>query len=131
MEEVPGELTQDDLAPDDVMILDAWDQVNLLQPQGKMKLCVVLSGLTSRLLQVFVWMGNEAQEEEKTEAAASGEAGGSGPARWSDGAASGSLNHLHIRCRLITALLWLKGKNTSRHSADTKVGTYRRFGRST
>ncbi|XP_042372592.1 gelsolin-like [Plectropomus leopardus] len=46
MEEVPGELTQDDLAPDDVMILDTWDQV-------------------------FVWIGNEAREEEKTEAAAS------------------------------------------------------------
>lgn len=29
MEEVPGELTQDDLAPDDVMILDVWDQVSL------------------------------------------------------------------------------------------------------
>uniref|UniRef100_A0A8C9Y4X6 Gelsolin n=1 Tax=Sander lucioperca TaxID=283035 RepID=A0A8C9Y4X6_SANLU len=41
-----GELTQDDLAPDDVMILDTWDQV-------------------------FVWIGNESQEEEKTEAAAS------------------------------------------------------------
>lgn len=27
MEEVPGELTQDDLAPDDVMILDTCDQV--------------------------------------------------------------------------------------------------------
>uniref|UniRef100_A0A8C4HEB7 Gelsolin n=1 Tax=Dicentrarchus labrax TaxID=13489 RepID=A0A8C4HEB7_DICLA len=30
MDEVPGELTQDDLAPDDVMILDTWDQVCLL-----------------------------------------------------------------------------------------------------
>ncbi|KAL7391201.1 hypothetical protein ABVT39_005954 [Epinephelus coioides] len=46
MEEVPGELTQDDLAPDDVMILDTWDQV-------------------------FVWIGNEAREDEKTEATAS------------------------------------------------------------
>uniref|UniRef100_A0A673CBI3 Gelsolin n=1 Tax=Sphaeramia orbicularis TaxID=375764 RepID=A0A673CBI3_9TELE len=43
---VPGEMTQDDLATDDVMILDTWEQV-------------------------FVWIGNEAQEEEKTEAMAS------------------------------------------------------------
>lgn len=27
IEEVPGDLTQDDLATDDVMILDTWDQV--------------------------------------------------------------------------------------------------------
>ncbi|KAJ3606002.1 hypothetical protein NHX12_028045 [Muraenolepis orangiensis] len=46
IEEVPGELTQDDLATDDVMILDTWDQV-------------------------FVWIGDEAQDEEKTEAMAS------------------------------------------------------------
>ncbi|XP_026043937.1 gelsolin-like isoform X2 [Astatotilapia calliptera] len=48
VDEVPGELTQDDLAPDDVMILDTWDQV-------------------------FVWIGNEAQEEEKTRAVTSAE----------------------------------------------------------
>ncbi|KAG2470044.1 GELS protein, partial [Polypterus senegalus] len=46
IEEVPGEMTQDDLATDDVMILDTWEQV-------------------------FVWIGNEAQEEEKKEAMAS------------------------------------------------------------
>uniref|UniRef100_A0A8C4ES46 Gelsolin n=1 Tax=Dicentrarchus labrax TaxID=13489 RepID=A0A8C4ES46_DICLA len=46
IEEVPGEITQDDLATDDVMILDTWEQV-------------------------FIWIGNEAQEEEKTEAMAS------------------------------------------------------------
>lgn len=77
MEEVPGELTQDDLAPDDVMILDTWDQVSFLPSSWvwlwRLELHVVTSCIT---LQVFVWIGNEAREEEKTEAIASGETEG-------------------------------------------------------
>lgn len=30
IEEVPGEMTQEDLATDDVMIMDTWDQVDTL-----------------------------------------------------------------------------------------------------
>uniref|UniRef100_A0A8C4N565 Gelsolin n=1 Tax=Equus asinus asinus TaxID=83772 RepID=A0A8C4N565_EQUAS len=43
IEEVPGEFMQEDLATDDVMLLDTWDQV-------------------------FVWVGKDSQDEEKTEA---------------------------------------------------------------
>lgn len=72
-------MTQDDLATDDVMILDTWEQVR------NTELChtapTVWETSEKRIVpkecfctnQVFVWIGKEAQEEEKTEAMASGE----------------------------------------------------------
>lgn len=35
IEEVPGELMQEDLATDDVMLLDTWDQVSEKQSEGQ------------------------------------------------------------------------------------------------
>ncbi|XP_041931552.1 adseverin isoform X3 [Alosa sapidissima] len=49
IEEVPDEWSQDDLAEDDVMLLDVWDQL-------------------------FVWIGNDANELEKTESLKSAKA---------------------------------------------------------
>lgn len=44
IEEVPGELTQDDLATDDVMILDTWEQVE----KSKLELCFHIICMQSR-----------------------------------------------------------------------------------
>ncbi|XP_031441839.1 adseverin [Clupea harengus] len=49
IEEVPGEWSQDDLAEDDVMLLDVWDQV-------------------------FIWIGKDANEVERTESLKSAKA---------------------------------------------------------
>ncbi|MEQ2202998.1 hypothetical protein XENOCAPTIV_022316 [Xenoophorus captivus] len=70
-DELGGGAVQDDLAPDDVMILDTWDQVSppFHHHCGNKPLALLLAH--SILLQVFIWIGNEAHDEEKMEAVAS------------------------------------------------------------
>lgn len=75
IEEVPEEFTQDDLAEDDVMLLDVWDQVHIcrafVRPCPWTNWTVTLTH--SLLLQVFVWIGKDANEVERTESVKSGE----------------------------------------------------------
>lgn len=81
MEEIPGELMQDDLIPDDVMILDTWDQVSVISSPGKhgpllsprqTSFHPSVSPWHFLYFKVFIWIGTSAAEEEKAEAAASG-----------------------------------------------------------
>lgn len=71
-------MTQEDLAPDDIMILDTWDLVNLYICDTCNKIHSKENNLMPSMLeiivfQVFVWIGNEANEEEKSETLTSGE----------------------------------------------------------
>lgn len=74
IEEVPGEFTQDDLAEDDVMLLDVWDQVR--HRGGSSFLSTHSQRLlshTNPLFQVFVWIGKDANDVEKAESVRCGE----------------------------------------------------------
>lgn len=73
IEEVPGEFTQDDLAEDDVMLLDVWDQV---RNRGSSFLSTHSQRMLSHanlLFQVFVWIGKDANDVEKAESERCGE----------------------------------------------------------
>lgn len=86
VEEIPGELDQLDLEIDDVMILDTHSQVNALHfpidflswaskhlTRGKTLLFSDVSFDLPRSVQLFVWIGKDANETEKKGAARIGE----------------------------------------------------------
>lgn len=76
MEKIPSDLMLDNLIPDDVMILDTWDQVSSsLAPSchhGNLVPSFCPSVVLAVFLQVFVWIRTSAAED-RVEAAASGE----------------------------------------------------------
>lgn len=65
---MPGDFTQIDLATDDVMILDTWDQVPPLSKKIQLTVTAFLFSQfpnESFSPQIFVWIGNDANEAEK------------------------------------------------------------------
>lgn len=68
-EEILPEFSQADLASDDVMILDTWDQVG---PSFVESVCALLeisaiefSPNLRPTCQIFIWIGKDAREDEK------------------------------------------------------------------